>query len=212
MTSLAEFERFLAREAERLPPEGEARAMKVSAVTGPRRMSLPFGMSIGTAAFAVLLLLFAIPAVWVGLADTPLGGSGPAAPNVSAAGEAQITAEALLAACPNCQDGNHVFVIKDLYQSGSPLSEIVRPMTGSSVQSISALVPSAVFLEADTEEAAAAYEEAGNRRATVITFSPVAYPSEASATVSVGVIWGTNVTETPVEFHWNGSEWTRVVR
>lgn len=85
-------------------------------------------------------------------------------------------------------------------------------MAGSSVQSISALIPSAVFLEADTEEAAAAYEEAGNHRATVITFSPVTYPTETSASGSVGVIWGTSVTETPIDFHWNGSEWIRAVR
>lgn len=211
MTSLAELEGYLAEEAQRLPAEADARSMHLTA--HPRRSqsvtSFPFGLSVGTAAFAVLLILFAIPVLWVGFTNGPLAGNGSNAPDVSTAAEGQITAEALLEACPNCDDGGHVFIVRSLYESGSPLSGFVQPMSGTSVQSISAVLPGAVFLEADTDETAAAYEEAGNHQAIVITFSPVTYPTDTSATVSVGVIWGTSVTETPVEFHWNGSDWIR---
>lgn len=211
MTSVAELEQYLAEEAERLPAEADARSMHLTAHSrrSQSAASFPFGLSVGTAAFAVLLILFIIPVMWVGLMNKPLAGDGSNAPDVSTAAEGQITADALLGACATCDDGGHIFIVRSLYESGSPLSEFVRPMSGTSVQSISAVLPGAVFVEADTDEAAAAYEEAGNRQAIVVTFSPVTYPTDTSATVSVGVIWGTSVTETPVEFHWNGSDWIR---
>jgi hypothetical protein len=226
MTSLAELERYLAEEAERLPSEGHARARHLAAQSGRRQLStsLPFGVSVGTAVFAVLLTLFAIPALWVGLTnqpvadvpssgpelDRPLAGSESNPPDLSTAAEGQITAEALADACPNCDDGEPVFIVSSLYESGSPLSEFVQPMSGMSVESISAVLPDAVFVEENTDEAASAYEIAGSHQATVVTFSPVTYPTATSATVSVGVIWGTSVTETPVEFHWDGSDWIKL--
>ena len=211
MTSLAELERYLAEEAEGLPAEADARAKHLTTHSRRSRSasSFPYGLSVSTAAFAALLIIFAIPVVWVGFMNGPPAGDGSNAPDVSTAAEGQITTEALLEACPNCDDRGRVFIVTSLYESGSPLSEFVRPMSGTSVQSISATLPGAVFTEADTDEAAAAYEEAGNRQALVVTFSPVTYPTETSATISVGVIWGTSVTETLVEFHWNGSDWIR---
>lgn len=183
--------------------------MYLSAISGRRRRtaSLPFGLSVGTAAFAVLVTVFAIPLLWVGFNSSPLGGEQSNTPDLTPAAEAQITAEALLTVCPECVSGDPIFVIETLYQSGSPLSDVVRPMTGRTAQSIAAAVPNAVFMEAFTDEAAAAYEEAGSRQTAVITLSPVTYPTATSATIFVGVIWGTSVTETPVVFQWNGSEW-----
>lgn len=209
MTSVAELKHFLRREAERLPTEDEARATQLTASGATtRHASLRFGVSVGMAAFAIAVTFFVAPLLWHGLRNTSQAGPETNAPDVSTAAEGQITADALLRVCPDCNNSsNHVFVVTDLYESGSPLSEFIRPMAGKSKQSISAVIPDAAFVEADTEEAAAAYEEAGNRRAVVVTFSPVAHETEAVATVSVGVIWGSYVTETSVKFHWNGSEW-----